>query len=333
MKNVLLILTGGTFGMAEGLPIKTLSPSELDGDSILKFVPEAKTLANIDWVSIFNLDSSDISPRHWENIGKTIKENYSKYDGFVIIHGTDTMVYSASAVSFMLQNTEKPIVFTGSQLPLSHIRTDARINLINAVHFATLKIPEVTIAFGSKLFRANRAKKISINNYKAFESYNYPHLARVGVSLKVKNDMLRKKGKPKWDLGFDVRVALLKIFPGMSASLLKESLLSDNTKGVIFEGFGSGNLPEFDKSWMNLIKNLNDLKKPVIITSQCPKGSVKLDAYKNGKKALSNGAISCTDITTEACVVKLMFSLQKAKDYKKTLEFMKKDYCGELSNN
>jgi L-asparaginase len=330
-KKVLLILTGGTFGMSEGLPVKSLKPIALDGNLVLEAVPEIAEFADIDWVSIFNLDSSDISPRHWENIGKTISDYYRHYDGFVIIHGTDTMVYSATATSFMMKGSHKPVVFTGSQRPLKKIRTDAKSNLINAVEFATYDIPEVTIAFNNKLLRGNRAKKVSIENYDAFFSYNFPPLGTVGLNVEVRYDLLRDSSKPSWRLGFDARIALIKLYPGMKASLLKQSLLGGEVKGVILEGFGSGHIPEFDESWLNLISELKDNGIPTIITSQCPHGFVDLSRYDNGAKALKVGAISCGDITSEAAVVKLMFAMDLFNSYDEAIDFMTKNYCGELS--
>jgi L-asparaginase len=329
-KKILMILTGGTFGMAEGLSQAPLKPVDVDGKHILKVVPEVEELADIEWVSIFNLDSSDISPKHWENIGKTIKDNYSKYDGFVIIHGTDTMVYTATATSYMMRGTQKPVIFTGSQRPLSKIRSDARDNLISSVEFATCDIPEVAIAFGSELFRGNRAKKISIEDYNAFKSYNYPMLAKVGVTLEIRTNLLKTKEAPVWEFGFDTRIALLKVFPGMTADLLRESLTSGKVKGLILEGFGSGNLPEIDESWLDLIGDLKKLMVPTVITSQCPQGVVNLNAYENGLKAIHKGAISCGNITTEAAVVKLMFALDRKKYYNDIVDFMRTSYCGEM---
>ena len=329
-KKILLILTGGTFGMAEGPKENVLTTTGLDGKNIIDAVPEVKQLADLDWVSIFNLDSSDVSPTHWENIANTIKDKYADYDGFVVIHGTDTMVYSATAISFIMKHTEKPVIFTGSQRPLSKIRTDARDNFINSVEFATMDIPEVAICFGDELLRGNRSKKISIDEYKAFKTYNYPTLAKVGVNIELRNMHFRKAQTPEWNFGFNTNIALLKIFPGMSADLLKDSLISGRVKGVILEGFGSGNLPEFDESWLNLIAELKKLMVPTVITSQCPQGMVNLKAYEHGIKAVHKGAISCGGITTESAVVKLMFALERCEYYNDIVDFMRKNYCDEM---
>ncbi len=329
-KKVLIILTGGTFGMAEGAGNVSLKPSDVDGRYITSAVPEIKKLADIEWVSIFNLDSSDISPKHWENIGNTIKDNYSKYDGFVVIHGTDTMVYTATATSFMMKSTEKPIIFTGSQRPLSKAGSDAKSNLIDAVKFATRGVPEVAISFGGELLRGNRAKKMSIEDENAFRTYNYPVLAKSGVLPKIKKKLLRPSEAPTWEFGFDTNIALLKVFPGMTADLLRESLTSGKVKGLILEGFGSGNLPEFDETWLDLIDDLRKLMIPTMITSQCPHGFVNLRTYENGLKAIHKGAISCGNITTEAAVVKLMFALNRKKYYNDIVDFMRQSYCGEM---
>jgi L-asparaginase len=333
-KKILLILTGGTFGMKEAKASQVLGPGDLDGDRILEAVPEVKELAQIEWLSVFNLDSSDISPSHWENLANTIKNNYLKYDGFVVIHGTDTMSYSATALSFIMGTTEKPVIFTGSQRPLFKIRSDARENFINAVEFSTLDIPEVAVSFGSELFRANRSKKTSIDNYRAFRSYNFPPIARVGVGLELRTSLFRKKKEPKWRFGFDSNILFLKIFPGLNAEFLRPVLTGGeraNIKGLILQGFGSGNLPGFDKIWASLIRDLSKKNIPVIITSQCNQGAVDLQAYENGRLALESGAIACGDITSDACVVKLMFGLKQSKNYKDLISFMQNDYCGELS--
>ncbi len=330
-KKILLILTGGTFGMKETKVSQVLKPGDLNGDHILEAVPEVKNLAKIDWISVFNLDSSDISPSHWENIAKTIKDNYSDYDGFVVIHGTDTMSYSATALSFIMGGTEKPIIFTGSQRPLFKIRNDARDNFVNAVEFSTLDIPEVALSFGNELFRANRSRKTSIDNYRAFRSYNFPPIARVGVGLELRTDLFRKKKAPKWRFGFDPSVVFLRIFPGLQADFLNPVLSSSDLRGVVLQGFGSGNLPGFDRSWASLIKELSKRSVPTIITSQCNQGIVDLKAYENGRLALDSGAVACNDITTDACIVKLMFGLKHYKNYKDLIQFIQSDYCGELS--
>lgn len=328
-KKILMILTGGTFGMLDGE--KALKPSAINGELILKIVPELNTLAQLEWLSIFDLDSSDISPKHWVNIGNNIRNNYHKYDGFVVIHGTDTMVYSATAVSFMMRATEKPIIFTGSQRPLSACRNDARKNLIDAIEYARRDINEVAICFNSRLIRGCRAKKISVTDYNAFESPNYPCLASSGVEIEVNKLVLKKQGAPEWSFDFDSSIVLIKVFPGLDSKIYENLVLSEKVKAIIIEGFGSGNIPELDTKWLSLIQNLKKLKKLVVITSQCNHGLVKLDSYENGLRALEAGAISCSDITSEACVVKIMFFLSKKFDYQELKKEMQHSYCGELN--
>jgi len=329
-KNILCILTGGTFSMTSGDP--ALKPSSLDGKFILNLVPELKNLANIEWISVFDLDSSNLDQSHWINIAKTIKTTYNTYDGFIVVHGTDTMVYTSTAVSFMMKNTDKPIIFTGSQRPLNFPRNDARKNFIDAIEYATRDIPEVAIAFNSKLIRANRAKKISITDYDAFTSPNYPSLASSGVDISINDLVIRKKAKPEWNLNFDKSIALIKIFPGLSADIYFNALIDEKVKAVVIEGFGSGNIPELDEKWLNLIKKLRKQDNLVLITSQCQHGTVDLSLYENGIKALNAGAISAGDITTEAAIVKLMFLLASEKNYDNIKLKMQNPYCGELSN-
>jgi len=328
-KNILCILTGGTFGMTIGKP--ALKPSKVSGEYILNLVPELDSLANIKWISVFDLDSSNLDQRHWINIANTIKKNYNIYDGFVIIHGTDTMVYTSTAISFMIKNTEKPIIFTGSQRPLSAARNDARKNLIDAVEFAIRDIPEVAISFNSKLIRANRAKKISISDYDAFISPNYPCLASSGVDININKPVLIKKGQPNWNLNFDKSIALIKIYPGLDADIYSNALIDEKVKAVIIEGFGSGNIPELDEKWLNLIKKLRAQDNVVLISSQCLHGIVDLSKYENGINALNSGAISAGDITTEALIVKLMFLLANEKSYNKMKIKLQNSYCGELT--
>lgn len=330
MKNILIILTGGTFGMEVKANDKELSPAELTGDWIINIVPELKKLANITWVSIFNLDSSDMSPKHWDQLGKMIQNKYNEYDGFVIVHGTDTMAYSATALSFIMKETEKPVIFTGSQKPLKSIRTDARNNLIGAVELASMGVPEIGIFFNDVLLRGNRTTKISTEDYSTFYSYNFPPLAKIGVKTDLKKLRLKKASLPNWKFGFDNEIIVLKMFPGFQSNVLGEISKNDKIKAVIIEGFGAGNIPELNQTWLDLIDRFTKHEKLVVVTTQCVHGHVDLRLYKNGKKALDVGAIDSNDMTTEAVVVKLMFALKHVDEYVDLLSFMQTPYCGEM---
>lgn len=330
MKNILIILTGGTFGMEVKSNSKELSPAELTGDWIINIVPELKKMANITWISIFNLDSSDLSPKHWDQLGKMIQNKYKEYDGFVIVHGTDTMAYSATALSFIMKGTEKPVVFTGSQKPLKSIRTDARNNLIGAVELASMGVPEVAVFFNDVLLRGNRTTKISTEDYSTFYSYNFPPLAKVGVKTDLKKLRLKKPAVPEWNFGFDNEILVLKMFPGFQSDVLGELSNKKHVKAVVIEGFGAGNIPELNQTWLDLISSLTKNKKLVVVTTQCVHGHVDLKLYSNGKKALDAGAIDSNDMTTESVIVKLMFALKHKEKYEDLLKFMQTPYCGEM---
>ena len=333
MKKILIILTGGTFGMAAKKEAEELSPSPLDGEWIIRLVPELKDLAHVDWISILNIDSSDMSPSHWEAIARTIQGKYDNYDGFVVIHGTDTMVYSATALSFIMQKTKKPVIFTGSQKPLKSIRTDARNNLIGAVELARLNIPEIAIFFNNTLLRANRTTKVSTEDYEAFFSYNYPPLAKIGVKVHLKENRFEDYGEPTWKFGFDTGIIAFKMFPGFDANLLESIRENKKVKGIIIEAFGAGNIPDLDYNWLDFIAKTKEEQKIVIVRSQCQHGQVDLNLYANGKKALQMGAIASKDMTTETSIVKLMFALYHKKSYNELVNFITQVYCGEMSNN
>mgnify|MGYP000070419888 FL=1 len=306
MKKIQLILTGGTFGMASSgkEPFKV---SEIES-TLLDHVPEIKQLAEISTVSIFNIDSSDIQPKHWVKISQQIEQSMPEFDGFVIIHGTDTMAYTATALSYMLPGLKKPVILTGSQRPLGKIRSDARLNLINAVELATYPIPEVCICFANKLLRGNRSKKMSVNKFDAFDSPNFEPLANIGTSIEISDKIHSSHGLFQCLKTFETSVMSFPIYPGVNPEELM-FLADSNLKGIILESFGAGNVPIMNNSFVPLIKTLRNADKIVAIKSQCLYGKVDLGMYEGGSAALAAGAISCGDMTREASIVKLMFLL------------------------
>ncbi len=333
MSKILLIHTGGTFGMA--LKDGTLAPSSFV-QRIIEFVPEVKQIAEIESHIVTNIDSSNIGIEHWFKIGDVIVQNYENFDGFVITHGTDTMTYTASALSFMLDGLSKPVILTGSQRPLSEIRTDARNNLINSIELATYPIPEVCIFFNNKLFRGNRTKKIDIWGFDAFDSPNYPPLAEVGVEVKIyeHNFLKRENHKLKVSRNFSDKVFCVKIFPSIKIDFLM-SLLELDIKGFVIEAFGSGNLPNIEeRSLIPFVKKANEMGKIVVISTQAVYGKVDLTLYQCGKDALDAGALSCKDMITETAIVKLMFLLGKyGEDIARVKEEFYKPIAGEISQD
>lgn len=308
MKKIQLIQTGGTIAMhsAEGRP-------ELDLQKFTSLlhreIPELSEIADLDTEQIFFEDSSDITPVHWQKLSRHIQKYYNQYDGFVILHGTDTMAFTASALSFSLLNTNKPIIFTGSQVPMSNIRSDAHRNVINAVELATHPIHDISICFNDTLYRGNRATKMSIGDFDAFASPNYPVLAEIGIEI----DLKKQYSKPSDDLQcnpvFNDAIHVIKLFPGLNPNMLQWIDLT-HTKAVIIEAFGSGNFSiEGDYNLLPFMEACKSKACQVIITSQAAYDSVDLNQYKSGCAAKEIGVLSAGDMTMEATITKTMYLL------------------------
>ena len=315
--HILLIYTGGTIGMVKDYKSGTLKA--FDFNTLLKSIPELKQLdCNIESVSFDDpLDSSNMNPEHWATIAELIESNYAVYDGFVVLHGSDTMSYTASALSFMLENLTKPVIFTGSQLPIGDLRTDAKENLITSIQIAALQekgksvIQEVGLYFEYKLYRANRTTKINAEHFKAFNSLNYPPLAESGVHLKVYNENIEKAKstkKLKVHKQMDTNVAILKIFPGLNESVLNSVLNITNLKALVLETYGAGNAPT-EKWLLNCLKKAINRGIHIVNVTQCSGGSVIMGQYETSKGLKKMQVINGKDITTEAAITKLMYLL------------------------
>lgn len=339
--SILMIYTGGTIGMKQDPVDMTLKP--FDFSQILDEVPELKKFAFRVDAFTFNplIDSSDVEPSMWQKLADLIKERYDDYDGFVILHGTDTMAYSASALSFMLENLSKPVVFTGSQLPIGVPRTDGKENLVSAVEIASARdsighsiVPEVSIYFNSKLLRGNRSTKTSSEAFNAFSSPNFPSLAEAGISIKYDLGAIRRPDfweEPlKISTELDTRVSILKIHPGITPQVMRYFLCGPETRAVILETYGSGNAPS--KQWFtDIIREASEMGKIIMNVTQCLSGTVDMSIYATGKALKELGVISGQDITTEGALGKLFYLMGKSKDNECVKKRLGENLQGEIS--
>ncbi len=333
LKDVLVLQTGGTI-MMQSNHIDSGSVSA-DPDKargyLLKQVPELEKIARLHVEELFYEDSSSLTPEHWELLATAILEQSSAYHGFVILHGTDTMAYTASALSYALRGLNKPVILTGSQVPLTTLRSDARRNLVNSVEIATYDIPEVCICFNDKLFRGNRSTKMSIGDFDAFASPNLAPLAEIGLNIELGNHILLPKNHPVTKSSFSSEIAVVKLFPGMNPDFFS-SFCHTPFKAMIIEGFGSGNFPI--KGMYSLVpafEKLISLGKTLVMCSQAPFDAVDLHKYESGRKAAEIGIISAGPMTMEAATTKIMYLLGINTDPITLRKQFLEDLAGEIN--
>lgn len=340
LNKVLLIYTGGTIGMGHNPDTGALEP--LNFDHLLSNFPEFTLLpTEVDTYQFTPpIDSSDMSLRRWAQLVRIIADNYEAYDGFVVLHGTDTMAYTASALSFMLENLTKPVILTGSQLPIGQLRTDGKENLLTSIELAAAfgedgrpMVPEVCIYFSGRLLRGNRSTKESADGFNAFNSFNYPHLCEAGVEFQFNPHYILKPdySKPMIPhMSMDPNVVVFSLFPGIQENVVRHMLDAPELRGIVMRSFGSGNAPQ--KPWlMRLLKDATQRGVTVVNISQCVAGFVKMGRYDTGFQLQDAGVVSGGDSTVESAITKLMFLQAHYKDVRAIRSLMGRSICGEIT--
>ena len=336
--SILIIYTGGTIGMVQDPKTGTMKP--LTFENLYRYLP---VLENFNYKFDFYtfhplLDSSNMHPSFWIDLAKVIEQNYEHFDGFVVLHGSDTMAYTASALSFMLENLNKPVIFTGSQLPIGMVRTDGRENFINTIEIAaavdegTPIVPEVAICFENKLYRGNRTTKFNAEHFGAFVSGNYPPLAEIGVRIKYYHDLILKPNfkKLKTHKELDENIAILKLFPGITEKTVHSILNTEGLKAVILETFGAGNAPTVP--WfLDQLKSAVDKGIILFNVTQCKGGTVEMGKYETSAELEKIGVIGGYDITTESAVTKLMFLLGSDLSKEDIIKYLQTSLRGEMT--
>ncbi|MBQ0166120.1 MAG: asparaginase [Treponema sp.] len=333
MSSILIINTGGTIGMTKSDRGYIPNPEKFREN--LNKMPELSDFGICGWNIIdMNplLDSSNMTVEDWNKIGEIVDQNYERYDGFVILHGTDTMAYTASALSFMFENLGKPVVITGSQIPICEIRSDGKDNIIAAMMIASSgKVNEVCIYFRGELLRGNRAIKYSADGFMAFKSPNAPPLAEAGITINYNEAILLPK--PEGEFSFqkldNIPIGVIKVFPGIQFDLFS-NIMTESLKGVVLETFGAGNIPSHAKSLLPIIEKAFNNGTVVTVCTQCPQGTVLLGAYETSNSLKAAGAVSGKDMTTEAAIAKMYYLFSKGYDTGAICKLMETNLRGEL---
>jgi len=325
--RILIVTTGGTIGMLPG-PDGALAPSE-DGARLVQKVPEALEIADLECLSLGEQDSANVQPSFWIDVARTLYERYRDHDGFVVTHGTDTMVYLASALSFFLQELGKPIVITGAQVPLTHPGSDGRSNLVNAIRTAASDLAEVAICFGTRVMRGTRTRKTSAFDLQAITTANEAPIGRIGLDLRLADHARRRAARhPLFQPHLEERVARISVWPGMDPDVVR--YLAAHHAGLVIEGYGVGTVPNRHNSLIPAIREATEKGVAVVVGTQCRLGATAPERYEVGRSALEAGAIPAMDMTPECTQVKLMWALGASRDLRTVEAIMSRNHVGEL---
>lgn len=338
LPKILIIYTGGTIGMVEDVASGELRPFNFN--HLHQQIPELNKLkVELSAISVDKpIDSSDMHPRNWAQLAQTIAQHYQQYDGFVVLHGSDTMAYTASALSFMLGHLNKPVILTGSQLPIGTIRTDGKENILTSIEIAASRennqplVPEVCIYFEYRLHRGNRTSKISATQFNAFSSGNYPLLAEAGVTIAFNHNAIKQITDKELTLftGFEHHVGIIKIFPGIEAGFMRHVLQAPGLKGIIIETFGAGNMTT-ETTVLDTLEEFIRSGRPVVNVTQCHTGFVEQGRYETSSRLKQLGVISAHDMTTEAALAKLMMLLGQGHGQQQIQAAFDQSFCGEVT--
>ncbi|MCC6521912.1 MAG: asparaginase [Polyangiaceae bacterium] len=332
--RVLLVHTGGTL-MMQATGTGPLAPGRYAAD-LLGELPVLRKIADVETRILYQLDSSDIQPEHWVEVARTVHGALDDYDGVVVVHGTDTMAYTASALAFLLPELDRPVVLTGSQRPLEAVRSDARQNLVDAFELATSRIPEVGLCFASKMLRGCRATKLDAWALDAFGSPSSPPLVKLGLGMEVAPHVLPPRARTSpFDGRIDPHVLEVRLFPGLDPRLLRGALTA-GVHGLVVSAFGSGNVPALERSIIPVLDSARGMDIPVVVVSQCPRAHVDLLRYEGGARAAEAGAIGAGDMTAEAALTKLMVALGRADEggrVRSARRAFEHAWVGEMSEN
>lgn len=326
--RVLILFCGGTIIMQESEEgALVVAEKEKAIKSLLGLEPRLKEITEIDVEYVDNIDSTNITSTHWDKISKLIAKNYDKYDGFVITHGTDTMAYTATALSFTLQNLGKPVVITGSQIPGNQIETDGRRNFVNAVRLATMDVAGVMLVFDEEIILGARASKVSESKLDAFETINWDDLGEIRIDIRLSDEAKKRHDRPiNLQTGFEDNIAVVTLFPQMTPKTL-EAIINTGIKGLILRGYGSGNI---SYAYLEVLRELKRKKIPVVVNTQCLEGATLMHLYDVGKQALDMGVIQAHDMSNECSIVKLMWAIKRGP-YETIKEIMHCNYTGEIN--